>query len=896
MKKSSAMKISWFPIRTILILAAIIRTRHVHKKQKQPLMTQEEAQHLLGRLVSGEIQQFRESSSTSGRPSYKNANNVCPKSAEYLDTSDLNDDPAERLSGRSMLGRYHHLEKRQSGRNPVEGRQRGRKPDSNSDLVTYSARCTASGRTQPSKKPQFIQKSELNCKRGRETVPNPHVVAYSEKPYWNSTENNESLYFAAANRFREQIQHQYSKEPRYAHKPENRYVSVPDINPYPNLVAYSHNFDFSKGPSERSGLCSASSLNQPTRKLQFDRNPERNFRRDRKSDGVPDSAAYSNYSDLNEDLVNEEKLLDLRVVNRPSKHSFPGGSWHFEKRHTDEKPVENSSCVKNAYPDPNLADVSDDSDLDEDAARKDSPMIADSYSDLAAFSDDSDLDKGPSNNNKSWALGRSREQALLGYKADFSKDADNTNPELTDLSVKHPRRRRTRLGQPNLTTWMFRRNQATILRTSRTKERQPLTTQNKEVFDREYDMSHYVAFTTDTPASPELCSSCGSPVHKRHERLSRSASPEELMDEDDSRSITGRSQHSDQTLPTDGRGAKNVNDSSLMLVDYSIEDSDSDDGIRNRSHGETQDQSLRTETHHFILSVSNLISQFRVHSDSGHKTKTKGTSCRKEQSLTTPTDHLDGSRSGDEFEDETLEKTPNKSHTSKNEKEEQGTSKRVLAYSEYGLSNKLPEGWVEVSHESGVQVYLHRMTRVCTFSRPYLLGEGSVRHHKVPQTAIPCFFQRKVREQLEREKEIEEVVKSQKGAETSAHLIAKLQAPDVKTIAQSQLTPDDLFDYAKSVFEFKTITVYRDKASKWRHLKEQKRAEGKINAAAKAALLDSAPEIPQNMKIITIALDVESEKKAVTIDPRAKTSINILSEYFQKVFRSTPRFTDELTR
>lgn len=39
----------------------------------------------------------------------------------------------------------------------------------------------------------------------------------------------------------------------------------------------------------------------------------------------------------------------------------------------------------------------------------------------------------------------------------------------------------------------------------------------------------------------------------------------------------------------------------------------------------------------------------------------------------------------------------------------------------------LPEGWIEVRHASGMPVYLHKPSRVCTLARPYLLGPASVR-------------------------------------------------------------------------------------------------------------------------------------------------------------------------
>lgn len=39
----------------------------------------------------------------------------------------------------------------------------------------------------------------------------------------------------------------------------------------------------------------------------------------------------------------------------------------------------------------------------------------------------------------------------------------------------------------------------------------------------------------------------------------------------------------------------------------------------------------------------------------------------------------------------------------------------------------LPDGWIMTFHNSGIPVYLHRETRVVTWSRPYFLGSGSIR-------------------------------------------------------------------------------------------------------------------------------------------------------------------------
>ncbi|KAK3874551.1 hypothetical protein Pcinc_020510 [Petrolisthes cinctipes] len=50
----------------------------------------------------------------------------------------------------------------------------------------------------------------------------------------------------------------------------------------------------------------------------------------------------------------------------------------------------------------------------------------------------------------------------------------------------------------------------------------------------------------------------------------------------------------------------------------------------------------------------------------------------------------------------------------------------------------LPEGWVQVTHNSGMPVYLHKQSRVCTMTKPYFLGQASVRKHDIPLSAVPC--------------------------------------------------------------------------------------------------------------------------------------------------------------
>ncbi|VDK24158.1 unnamed protein product, partial [Anisakis simplex] len=81
--------------------------------------------------------------------------------------------------------------------------------------------------------------------------------------------------------------------------------------------------------------------------------------------------------------------------------------------------------------------------------------------------------------------------------------------------------------------------------------------------------------------------------------------------------------------------------------------------------------------------------------------------------------------------------------------EGQMREKIVLAHRGVDYFDVLPEGWVELTHTSGLPVYLHKSSRVCTFSRPYFIGPSSVRHHHVPESAIPCLHQRRVLRDLD---------------------------------------------------------------------------------------------------------------------------------------------------
>ncbi|CAH2094170.1 unnamed protein product [Euphydryas editha] len=73
----------------------------------------------------------------------------------------------------------------------------------------------------------------------------------------------------------------------------------------------------------------------------------------------------------------------------------------------------------------------------------------------------------------------------------------------------------------------------------------------------------------------------------------------------------------------------------------------------------------------------------------------------------------------------------------------------------------LPLDWMMVRHYSGMPIYMHRPTRVCTLSKPYFLGKGNTRRHDIPISAIPCLAYRRALEEEEKQKEIDRRVEEQ---------------------------------------------------------------------------------------------------------------------------------------
>ncbi|XP_069788674.1 microprocessor complex subunit DGCR8 isoform X2 [Narcine bancroftii] len=247
----------------------------------------------------------------------------------------------------------------------------------------------------------------------------------------------------------------------------------------------------------------------------------------------------------------------------------------------------------------------------------------------------------------------------------------------------------------------------------------------------------------------------------------------------------------------------------------------------------------------------------------------------------------------------------------------------------------LPDGWIMTFHNSGIPVYLHRETRVVTWSRPYFLGTGSIRKHDPPQSSIPCLHYLKMRDQ-EREQNMAasngEVTKMTMNGDVSPEKVENAsgevnEEPDYTAIEQNPVTNsqslsssgalnsksleerealggiiaagalgqvkakvevckeesiaiDEFKKYLEKRFDFEQVTVkkFRTWAERRQFNREMKRKQAEAER----------PILPANQKLITLSVQDAPTKKEFVINPNGKSEVCILHEYMQRVLKVRP--------
>ncbi|KAM4578191.1 microprocessor complex subunit DGCR8 [Fundulus diaphanus] len=238
----------------------------------------------------------------------------------------------------------------------------------------------------------------------------------------------------------------------------------------------------------------------------------------------------------------------------------------------------------------------------------------------------------------------------------------------------------------------------------------------------------------------------------------------------------------------------------------------------------------------------------------------------------------------------------------------------------------LPDGWIMTFHNSGIPVYLHRETRVVTWSRPYFLGTGSIRKHDPPTSSIPCLHYKKMKDQEEKElngevtSNVEEppakasdAEKADKSAEEQGELPSstvgeggqdgecvddndaqnkEAQAYDTaqgalgQVKAKVEVCKDESVEleefrlYLEKCFDFEQVTVkkFRTWAERRQFNRDMKRKQAE----------SERPILPANQKLITLSVQDAPTKKEFVINPNGKSEVCILHEYMQRVLKVRP--------
>uniref|UniRef100_A0A672IR04 Microprocessor complex subunit DGCR8 n=1 Tax=Salarias fasciatus TaxID=181472 RepID=A0A672IR04_SALFA len=206
----------------------------------------------------------------------------------------------------------------------------------------------------------------------------------------------------------------------------------------------------------------------------------------------------------------------------------------------------------------------------------------------------------------------------------------------------------------------------------------------------------------------------------------------------------------------------------------------------------------------------------------------------------------------------------------------------------------LPDGWIMTFHNSGIPVYLHRETRVVTWSRPYFLGTGSIRKHDPPTSSIPCLHYKKMKEQEERELNGEVAAKTEealnKPSEEANGEDGTGKSQEEQAVAPDSSVPDGkprfypkafyFRTYLEKCFDFEQVTVkkFRTWAERRQFNRDMKRKQAE----------SERPILPANQKLITLSVQDAPTKKEFVINPNGKSEVCILHEYMQRVLKVRP--------
>ncbi|XP_071743954.1 uncharacterized protein pasha isoform X2 [Lepeophtheirus salmonis] len=255
----------------------------------------------------------------------------------------------------------------------------------------------------------------------------------------------------------------------------------------------------------------------------------------------------------------------------------------------------------------------------------------------------------------------------------------------------------------------------------------------------------------------------------------------------------------------------------------------------------------------------------------------------------------------------------------------------------------LPDGWIQVTHSSGMPIYLHRPSRVVSLSKPYFLGKGSVKHHAIPVSSIPCLsYKRGLEEEAEAKKRLEAELNDPDKLKNGCPIFPKARVQSIEEFAVSEsLNSEQFREFCKGRFIFKELRI--KKFNNWtdrRKFQKQvvkKSLKAAIDKTKQSLANDSSlkdiknsgipeiksetnntnpnkerPTLPEGTKVLSVpmielepldgnsdnasALNqkvVKKSRKEWIINPVGKSMVCILHEYIQQCLKTQPTYRFE---
>nr|XP_023029304.1 microprocessor complex subunit DGCR8-like [Leptinotarsa decemlineata] len=212
--------------------------------------------------------------------------------------------------------------------------------------------------------------------------------------------------------------------------------------------------------------------------------------------------------------------------------------------------------------------------------------------------------------------------------------------------------------------------------------------------------------------------------------------------------------------------------------------------------------------------------------------------------------------------------------------------KVILVEKDQNHFDVLPEGWIQVTHNSGMPLYLHKTSRVCTLSRPYFLGTGSARKHHIPLNAIPCLSYLRAKEEEEKQKLPEPCLENGEILNSDQNFPNARIETVQENIATQNLSPEQIREYCGKLFEFQTFKVLRFKSwSERRKFTKRRKHEKQLQR----------PTLPDGTKLITFPIRNSESSESVSkkewiMNPNGKSYVCILHEYVQHALKKQPTY------